>query len=85
MDVDAVTFVFAVPLVPEMADGLALHNEDDNKGQTVQNQPGNDRPTNVVEFSRDLFREDAEVQQDNRDLRQGNNDLVEVLSDVEGL
>jgi hypothetical protein len=61
LDVDAVTFVFAVPLVPEMADGLALHDEDDTKGQTVQDQSSNDCPTNMVELFRNLFREDAEV------------------------
>ena len=61
MGVDAVAFVFAVPLVPEMADGLALHDEDDAKGQTVHHQSSNDCPTNVVELFRNLFREDAEV------------------------
>lgn len=55
-------------MVPEMADGLALRNEDDNKGQTVQNQASNDCPANVVEPSRNVLRENAKVQQDNRDL-----------------
>ena len=61
MDVDAVAYVFAVPLVPEMADGLALHDEDDAKGQTVQDQSSNDCPANVVELFGNLFREDSEV------------------------
>ena len=34
-DIDAVAFVFAVPGVPEMAYGLALEGEVDDKGQTV--------------------------------------------------
>jgi hypothetical protein len=77
--------VFAVPLSPEVANGLALQDEDNKKGHKVCDLCGNDDPANVVESRRNLFREDAEVEQDDRDLGQGNDNLVGILFDVEDL
>jgi hypothetical protein len=61
LNINTVTFVFAVPLVPEMADRLTLHDEGDDEGQKVCDQPANDCPADVCKSSRDLFREDAKV------------------------
>jgi len=48
-------------LVPEVADRLALHDEDDDEGHAVCNQEADDYPAEVVEFVVKSFREDANV------------------------
>jgi hypothetical protein len=56
-----VALVFAVPLVPEIADRLTLGKEDGNKGDEVCEQSGDDGPANVRESRGNLFGEDAKV------------------------
>lgn len=56
--------MFAVPLVPEIADRLALEGEVDNKGQPVCGQRADDRPADVCKLPGDLLREDAKVEKD---------------------
>ena len=77
--------VLAVPLCPEQADWPAFEGEVDNEGDAVAGQAGDYRPAGVGESVRHLFGEDAEVEQDDGDLRQDYHHLVDVLLDVEVL
>ena len=77
--------MFSIPLFPEEADGPALHGKEDAHGHKVGGERSNDSVANICEIARDFAREDAKVQENDRDLGDDDNGLVDVLLDPEDL
>lgn len=77
--------MFAVPLVPGIAQGSALEDEGEQEPDAIGEHGGDDSPADVMEACRDFFREDAEVEEDDGDFRGDDHDLIEPLLDVEVL
>ena len=77
--------MLAVPLGPEIADGRTLEAGVYEKSNTVRKECCNDGPADVREPRGDRFGEDPEVQENDRNLRKHDNNLVDVLVDVEVL
>lgn len=84
-DVKAHALMFAVPLIPDVAQGCALEDEGEQETDAIGEHCGDDSPADVMEARRDFFREDAEVEEDDGDFRGDDHDLIEPLLDVEVL
>ena len=65
--------------VPDGVDGRALEGDDEDEGDCVADHPAYG---DVREEPEPLAREDAEVEEEDRELRQGLQDDVEDLGDV---
>jgi hypothetical protein len=65
----------------ECRDSPAIHQE----AYAIRKQSGNNSPADVGELRRDRFREDAQVQKNNGDLRHHDDELVDVLIEIKVL
>lgn len=85
LEVDAMSTVLSIPLLPKEADGLALHGKEDAHGHKVGGERTDDSVAKICEVTRDFAREDAKVQENDRDLCDDDDGLVDVLLDPEDL
>ena len=61
LEVDALSFVFAVPLFPEVAEWSALHAKEDAHGYAIGGQRDDDSVACICEIARNFFGKDAKV------------------------
>lgn len=81
-EVDALAVVLTVPAFPGKADGKALQRRRYDKGNYICNTEPNGGPD---EFSKPPLREDAEIEEQDRYLRQCDGRQVQELGVVEDL